>query len=230
MDNIKISVSESGRDDSISIIRVDGVIDTLTATHLEEVLDRILKRERFKIVLDLAGVDYISSAGWGIFISRIREVRENRGDIKLANMVPNVHEIYELLEFDNVLTAFENLNSAKEAFSGAQTDGVKKKDPTVAVRTIVEELPALTGSPIALGAGNQVSPAVEAERTEAEGIVLRAIREDPFYTIAELRLVLEETAPDLRVGWWGIFQILKRNRLVSRRARFRFARQAWKRS
>ncbi len=128
MDNIKISVSESGRDDSISIIRVDGVIDTLTATRLEEVFDRILKRNRFNIILDLAGVDYISSAGWGIFISRIKEVRENKGDIKLANMVPNVYEIYELLEFDNVLSAFENVGSAKSAFSGAVGgDGVKKK-------------------------------------------------------------------------------------------------------
>jgi len=66
MSDIKISVSESGSDDAISIIRVDGVIDTLTATQLEEVLDRLLKRGRFHLILDLAGVDYISSAGWGL--------------------------------------------------------------------------------------------------------------------------------------------------------------------
>nr|HID60195.1 STAS domain-containing protein [Desulfobacterales bacterium] len=33
------------------------------------------------IIIDLAGVDYISSAGWGIFISSIREIRANNGDI-----------------------------------------------------------------------------------------------------------------------------------------------------
>ncbi len=230
MDNIKISVSESGRDDSISIIRVDGVIDTLTATHLEEVLDRILKRERFNIVLDLAGVDYISSAGWGIFISRIREIRENKGDIKLANMVPNVHEIYELLEFDNVLSAFENLNAAKDAFAGVAGDSLKKKDPIVAVRTVVEELPALTGLQSAPKPGTTAGRMPVQGRSEAEEIVMRAIRDDPFYTISELCLVLEETAPGHRLGWWGVFRLLKKNRLVSRRARFRFARQSWKRS
>jgi len=130
MSDIKISVSESGADDAISIIRVDGVIDTLTATQLEEVLDRLLKRGRFQLIFDLAGVDYISSAGWGIFISRIKEIRQGKGDIKLANMVPNVMEVYELLEFDSILSAHENINGARVAFdSGQSGSSPKKKQP-----------------------------------------------------------------------------------------------------
>ena len=127
MENIKISVFESGHDNDISIVRVDGVIDTLTATQLEEVIEKLLNRSRYQIVLDLAGVDYISSAGWGIFISRIKEIRDHQGDIRLANMVSNVLEIYELLEFDNILTAYDNVNSAKAAFGFSQTDNTSKK-------------------------------------------------------------------------------------------------------
>ena len=130
MENIRISVSEGGRQDDLSIVRVDGFIDTLTATQLEEVLDRLYKRSRFKVVLDLAGVDYISSAGWGIFISRIKEVRENGGDIKLANLVPNVYEIYELLEFDNILSAYESVNTAKSGFGAVPESTSEKKKST----------------------------------------------------------------------------------------------------
>ena len=101
-DRISISLSEKAQQE-ISLVRVDGVIDTVTAGELEKVIDSLVKRERFKIVLDLAGVEYVSSAGWGIQISRIKEVRANDGDIKLAAMTENVHEIYELLEFENVL-------------------------------------------------------------------------------------------------------------------------------
>jgi anti-anti-sigma factor len=128
MENISISLSESGPDRSVSEIRVDGVIDTLTAGELEEVIDTLIKRGRFRIVFDLAGVDYISSAGWGIFISHIKDVRANGGDIKLANMVPNVYEIYQLLEFDNVLQAFNSLDLARETFgAGLPPSPVKKK-------------------------------------------------------------------------------------------------------
>ncbi len=227
MENIKISVSEGGREDTVSVVRVDGVIDTLTASQLEEVLERLLKRERFNIILDLAGVDYISSAGWGIFISRIKEVRENRGDIKLANMVPNVKEIYELLEFDNILTSYENLSSAKSSFGGsAGTDPLKKKEPIARLSgTTIEELPGFTSRE---GGGTAAASRQATSRSyldETEELVLGAIRQDPFYTIGELKMVLEEAHPGLKIGWWGIFKLLRKNHLVSRRARFRYARQ-----
>jgi anti-sigma B factor antagonist len=127
MDNISISLSEGGHNREVSEVRVDGVIDTLTATELEPVIDSLLRRGRFKIVMDLAGVDYISSAGWGIFISHIKDVRANEGDIKLANMVPDVNEIFELLEFDKVLHVYSSVHEAIEMFVSGAPGEVKKK-------------------------------------------------------------------------------------------------------
>lgn len=128
MDQISISLSESGHN-NISEVRVDGVIDTLTASELEDVIEALLKRQRYRIIVDLAGVDYISSAGWGIFISHIKDVRANSGDIKLAGMVPNVFEIYELLEFDNVIRAFGTLDAARQDFGAPSSESVQKKKP-----------------------------------------------------------------------------------------------------
>jgi anti-sigma B factor antagonist len=127
MENISISLAETGQERSVSEVRVDGVIDTLTAGELEEVIDSLLKRGRYRIVFDLAGVDYISSAGWGIFISHIKEVRSAGGDIKLAGMIPNVFEIYELLEFDNVLQAYNSVDDARDTFSALSLNTPKKK-------------------------------------------------------------------------------------------------------
>jgi len=128
MSNIAISLSESGPSD-ISEVRVDGAIDTITAGELEEVFNSLLKRGRYRIIVDLAGVDYISSAGWGIFISNIRDVRNHEGDIKLTNMVTNVYEIYDLLEFDNVLKAYDSLESARGAFGDHTPSPSQKKKP-----------------------------------------------------------------------------------------------------
>jgi anti-anti-sigma factor len=227
MENIKISVSERGHEDDISVVRVDGVIDTLTATQLEDVLDKLIKRGRYRIILDLAGVDYISSAGWGIFISRIKEIRENEGDVKLANMVPNVMEIYELLEFDNILNAYVNVNAARSDFGGSSpAPDLKKKAPVAADRTTVEELPAISRM---VGPSHSAvqsdSESGDNHRSREEKVILKAIRDDPFYTISELKLVLEESLLGAKIGWWGIFRILRRKKLLSRRSRFRYARQ-----
>lgn len=127
MSAISISLSESGHSRSVSEVRIDGVIDTMTAPELEEVIDSLLKRGRYRIVIDLAGVDYISSAGWGIFISHIKEVQSRSGDIKLANMLPDVQEIFELLEFDDVLHAYSSVDDAVEQFDGSNEDLSRKK-------------------------------------------------------------------------------------------------------
>ena len=125
--NINISLLERDGDE-ISGVRIDGVIDTITASELERVVESLIKRQRYKIILDLAGVDYISSAGWGIFISHIKEIRANDGDIKLVNMIDNVFEIYELLEFENVLRSYNTYDEARLDFGQILgDDSVKKK-------------------------------------------------------------------------------------------------------
>lgn len=128
MESLAISLSE-GSTQLASEIRVDGVVDTATASQLEEVFESLLKRGRYRIVVDLAGVDYISSAGWGIFIANIRDVRANDGDIKLANMIPSVYEIYDLLEFDNVLRAYNSVEDARLDFGETISVDSKKKVP-----------------------------------------------------------------------------------------------------
>ena len=44
-------------------------------------------------------VDNISSAGLGVFMAYIEDVRKNQGDIKLSNMSPKVFNVFDLLGF-----------------------------------------------------------------------------------------------------------------------------------
>lgn len=123
---IRISLNEKANKD-ITDIRVDGVIDTVTASELEQVFNSLINRQRFKIIVDLAGVDYVSSAGWGIFISKIKEARNNDGDIKLVNLTEDVYEIYELLGFENVLKIFDSLDEARVDFGAGSNAYIGKK-------------------------------------------------------------------------------------------------------
>ncbi len=149
MSDIKISVETSQTPEvegEITIIRVDGVIDTITASELEKVTNSLLEQQRYRIIVDLGGVDYISSAGWGIFISNIREIRLNDGDIKLARMIPNVYEIFELLEFDSILKAFDNVAKAKNDFMTAiSVADDKSGDKETTKIAVTEKVPVDAG-------------------------------------------------------------------------------------
>lgn len=118
MNDIKISISRPDDNPGISIISVKGYVDTTTSAELEDSLKRLLKQGSFDIVIDLGGVNYISSAGWGIFISEIKEIRENGGDLKLAAMIGDVYEVFELLEFQTILESFDTVDEAVESFGG----------------------------------------------------------------------------------------------------------------
>jgi anti-sigma B factor antagonist len=116
MRGIDVTVEEVGSEQQISLVRVAGYVDTTTSHELEKKLNAILERRRFRIIVDLSGVDYVSSAGWGIFIGEIREIREQQGDLKLAGMSPDVYEVFELLEFQNILEAYPDAATAIERF------------------------------------------------------------------------------------------------------------------
>jgi anti-sigma B factor antagonist len=120
MEGIQVSVEKVGPQSDISIIRVGGYIDTTTSSELERALDSLLKAGVFRIIIDLGNVDYISSAGWGIFISEIKGIRERGGDLKLSKMIPDVYEVFELLEFNYILKAFDTIEDAIRSFDKEQ--------------------------------------------------------------------------------------------------------------
>jgi anti-sigma B factor antagonist len=233
MDDIKISLDAAGSDGEISVVRVDGVIDTMTASELEKVMNSLLDRSRYNIIIDLGGVDYISSAGWGIFISNIREIRQNSGDLKLARMIPNVYEIYELLEFDSILKAFENVEKAKSDFSillKSDTGTQQPKAKTTSAE-VIEEKPVQSETVME---PNQAQPPKEPERVpeheeldldDDEKRVLELAVDDPFLSVREMKRVLNSEADSgEKLGWWRIRKILKKHDILSKKKRFRFAR------
>ena len=116
MEKLIISEERTGSTNPVSVLTLRGTIETTNASGLEETLSRIVDEHCYRIVVDLAGVTYISSAGWGIFISEIKRIRRNGGDIKLVAMSPEVREVFELLEFGNILKPFERTSDALRDF------------------------------------------------------------------------------------------------------------------
>jgi anti-sigma B factor antagonist len=231
MDEIKLSISQSGPTGELSIIRVDGVVDTVTASELENVLEKLINQRRYKLLVDLGGVEYISSAGWGIFISRINEIREHEGDIRLVNMIPNVYEIYELLEFENIIPAFDTLEQGKKSFnlqlsSDPATEKVWKTEDKIVAETGMTIQSAMSpghkGKPSVARGGRPAVP------QSPDDVILKLIIDDPFSSISELSNDAIGIAPEMRFGWWKVFNILRRNKLLSKRARFRLTRRRMK--
>ena len=101
-------------DDAVAILALRGEVDMHTATHLERALQRCLDDGQTQIVVNGARLDYISSAGLGVFMAYIEDVREKGGDIKIAALQPRVYDVFDLLGFP---TLFDIVPSEDEALA-----------------------------------------------------------------------------------------------------------------
>lgn len=149
--------------DDIALLMLDGYIDSTTAVLLKKEIDK-LGKNMFRFIIDFTGVEYVSSAGWGVILSRIREFRDKKGDIIFVKMSEEVHSIFELLELSQVIKHFPTIEEALRHFGVTATvsmtefvepvsDGMKPQEGHIlaiedAVRITVRENPLLTSSQI----------------------------------------------------------------------------------
>ena len=128
MQNITVTASTHPLYKDITLISVRGFIDTNTAPEFEKTFQKVLAENKFSLIIDLKEVNYISSAGWGIFVGEIRRIRSQKGNLFLVGMCPEVTEAYELLEFETILKSFPNVELAiQKGFGKSRTSKGSEK-------------------------------------------------------------------------------------------------------
>ncbi len=100
----------------VAVLKVSGYLDLVTSEALDQAIESATKSQCYNIVVDLTDAEYIASMGWSIFLNHIKKLRENDGDLKLANMSDGVYEVYKVLEFYWFLKAYRTLDEAISAF------------------------------------------------------------------------------------------------------------------
>lgn len=235
MEGIQVSTEIAGSRNHISTIKVGGYIDTTTSSELERALDSLLKQGRFFIIVDLGNVDYISSAGWGIFISEIKSIRENGGDLKLVRMVPDVYEIFELLEFHHILDVYDTVDEAINKFEVLEAAGKSvAKEISLPKPAEPQSSPAQSTSPQEQ-ASEKIQQPQEEVVTEEELVVNPAdlsipdkikilVKENPSLSPRKVKRELYTARFGYsRLGWFAVRAELKKLDLLNRTKRYEFA-------
>ena len=139
MKNITVTTTTYPEHKDITLLSVKGFIDTTTAREFEKTFQTVLGEKKYNLIIDLKDVNYISSAGWGIFIGEIKRIRGQKGNLFLASMSPEVTEAYELLEFGTIIKSFPDVDQAVQKGFGKTS---AKKAPAAAAVA-----PSSTASP-----------------------------------------------------------------------------------
>jgi anti-sigma B factor antagonist len=131
-ESLSIEATTVGARGEIAVLSLRGIIDTVSAETLRAALAKVIGGGRYKVVVDMSQVEYVSSGGWGTFTERLREVRRNDGDIKLFGMDPDVYYVFTMLGFNIVLSSFDILAEAIEDFEQGKQPAMPEGDHSMA--------------------------------------------------------------------------------------------------
>ena len=110
---MEIKVSELKR---VTLFEVSGRVDSSSAAQLGEALNTAIDGGRNQLVIDVSGVDYMSSAGLREMVAALKRVRRGTGDIRLASPSDRVKEVLELAGLDTVFEVFGSQVEAVGSF------------------------------------------------------------------------------------------------------------------
>jgi anti-sigma B factor antagonist len=114
---VPISNIRKSTHENISIIELEGEIDARTAPEFEQAITSEIESGKFYIAVGCEKLNYISSAGLGVFMSFVEEIRELGGDIKIYGMQEEIKEIVDTLGFSDIYDILDNLPKAIESFN-----------------------------------------------------------------------------------------------------------------
>lgn len=101
----------------VTMVAPSGRIDHQTAPELQKALDDLINGGHFKIVIDMANVSYISSAGLRVLLAARKAVKRwNRGDLRLSNLQPYVKDTMELVGFTRIFDIYDDTVEAVGSF------------------------------------------------------------------------------------------------------------------
>jgi anti-sigma B factor antagonist len=109
------------REGDISVLSLQGYLDAHTAPQFEKAIQEEYDGGRFRIIVNCAGLTYISSAGLGVFMSFIEDVRAANGDIKICGVTDTVYQVFEILGFPSLFDILADLPAAIQRFSEVPT-------------------------------------------------------------------------------------------------------------
>jgi anti-sigma B factor antagonist len=99
----------------VELVKVSGRIDSSNAAQFDSVLKEVVGRKH-NVVLEMGGIEYISSAGLRAMIALLRECKKHKGDVRLATPSERVVEVLALAGLDSLFTVYDSEASAVGSF------------------------------------------------------------------------------------------------------------------
>lgn len=100
---MQTQVEEKG---DVIVVRLEGRLDAASSPQLEKQINSIIESGHFKLILNFAGVDYLSSSGMRLILSASKKLKSLEGKLLACNLTEEVMEVIKMTGFHQVIEIY----------------------------------------------------------------------------------------------------------------------------
>ncbi len=109
--------TEVSQQSDVTVITVRETVDALTAPELTRLLSEQISNGHCNLIVDLTGVEFMSSAGLRTLLGAVKESRTNGGDLRIASTNPGIDKVLKMSGFHNIAKVFTSTGDALTSFA-----------------------------------------------------------------------------------------------------------------
>lgn len=110
-----VSIEVTGQE-HVTLVEVSGRVDSMNADQLGTALSAQIDDGKTNLVLDLAKVEYMSSAGLRELVAALKKVKRAEGDMRIAQPSIRVREVLEMAGLDTIFLIFDSQVDAVKSY------------------------------------------------------------------------------------------------------------------
>ena len=97
--------------DGKSVVYFLGRIDVSTANNIEETIEKFIASENISsMLINLEGVEYLSSSGFRVLIAIMRKLQSSGGSLKICSLKSDIKKMFDVIEMTPLFDIFETEN------------------------------------------------------------------------------------------------------------------------
>lgn len=113
---MSLSIQSRPHENGTYIIELDGEVTFENSGTIKELIDKLIEKDHVKLIVDLAKLQYMSSAGMAVLVHGLKNTRARGGDLRLINLGAKMRRVFLITQFTHQFKVFNDLTEAVNSF------------------------------------------------------------------------------------------------------------------
>ena len=109
-------ISEVNLINEVAVLKLQGSLEISIHKDLKDQLLKTASEYEDDMVLDFSEVTFIDSSCLGAIVSVTKELRNQKGNVKIVNLTDDVYSIFQITRLDKVFQIYDDINQAVESY------------------------------------------------------------------------------------------------------------------